>query len=58
MTVKELIKLLKKVVKNHPEAKTADVWFYRNPTEDEEPHPVNYVGLDKRHHPNRLKLED
>lgn len=60
MIVKELIKLLKNICKNHPEAKDADIWFYRAEmqTDDEDSWPVHYVGYDKHRKPKRIKLEE
>lgn len=60
MLVKELIELLGNICKTHPEAKEADVWFYRNERAYDETAswPVRCVGYDRRHRPNRVKLED
>lgn len=60
MSVSELQSLLRNICKTHPEAKDADVWFYRNePAYDEASSwPVRFVGYDRRHRPTRMKLED
>lgn len=50
MTLEALMKLLKGILKCHPEAKNADVWFGKK-------EHINYVGYDKRHKPARIKLE-
>jgi hypothetical protein len=50
MFLKELLKLLNKIKKCHPESADADVWV-------EDDYPVNFVGYDKRHKPHRIKLE-
>ena len=49
MVLRELLKLLNKIKKCHPESADADVW-----TDD---YLVNFVGFDKRHKPSRVKLE-
>lgn len=54
MILRELLRLLKKIKQCHPEAENADVWSINNKGKS---HPVNYVGLDKRHKPSRIKLE-
>lgn len=54
MILRELQKLLNKIKKCHPEADNADVWSVDDKGKT---HPVNYVGFDKRHRPNRIKLE-
>lgn len=56
MTVTDLIKELKAIVKIHPEAKDAYIWAV-----DFESHvqfPISYIGYDKKKHkPARMKLE-
>jgi hypothetical protein len=53
MTLKNLMSLLTKIKKCHPEAAEAEVW-----AEGEGTHVhVNYVGYDKKHKPARIKLE-
>jgi hypothetical protein len=51
MILKELITLLVKIHSVHPEADDAQVWIGKKG-------PVKFVGLDKRHKPLRVKLED
>lgn len=55
MILKELLKLLNKIKKCHPEAADADVWGY---PEEGRVFPITYVGYDiKKHKPARIKLE-
>jgi hypothetical protein len=54
MQLRELRTLLAKIVKCHPEAANADVWFLDT---DGVSSPVSFVGYDKRHKPARIKLE-
>jgi len=54
MILRELRKLLNKIVKCHPEAQDADVWS----VDDEgNTHPISFVGFDKHRKPPRIKLE-
>ena len=55
MALKELLQLLRKIKQAHPEAADADVWAVSN--YHNEQFMVSYVGYDKRHKPNRIKLE-
>ena len=50
MILNELLKLLNKIKKAHPEAAEADVWTDK--------YPVHFVGFDKKHKPSRIKLEE
>jgi hypothetical protein len=50
MVLKELLKLLNKIKKCHPEAADAVVW--------NDKHPIQYVGYDQKHKPARIKLEE
>lgn len=54
MSVEELIKELKTIVKVHPEAKEAEVWAEGH---DAMFHVYN-IGYDTKHRPKRLKLEN
>lgn len=58
MILRELLKLLNKIKKAHPEAADADVWGAPNPDNDGHLFPVTYVGYDKKHKPARIKLEE
>lgn len=57
MTAEELIKELKAIIKVHPEAKVAEVWSKIN-GEYHNSYHMKYVGLDKRHKPIRLYIEE
>lgn len=57
MTLKELLKLLRKIKKCHPEAADAQVWAY-NYTTDAKEFVVNNIGYSKKHKPNRIMIED
>lgn len=50
MVLKELRKLLNKIAKVHPEADDAQVYFKKK--------LVQFVGLDNKHKPIRVKLEE
>lgn len=54
MTIRELLKELSDITKVHPEVKDATVWA-RN---DDSIFQVNYIALDRRHKPLRIRLED
>lgn len=54
MTVEELMKELRAIVKVHPEAKDAQIVTAIGADLG---YP-SYVGFDKRHKPARLRLED
>jgi hypothetical protein len=54
MLLRELLKLLNKIKKCHPEAADADVWANNK----NESFPITYVGYDKKHKPSRIKLEE
>jgi hypothetical protein len=54
MILRELRKLLNNIVKCHPESENADVWSVNSAGKT---YPISFVGLDKRHKPNRIKLE-
>jgi len=49
MILRELLKLLNKIKRCHPEAAEANVWSVDA--------PINYVGYDQKHKPSRIKLE-
>jgi len=56
MILRELLKLLNKIKKCHPEAADASVWFTSN--HENMRFLVSYVGYDQKHKPARIKLED
>lgn len=49
MVGREFLKLLKGILKTHPEANDADIWVDNKIR-------IKYIGLDKRHKPPRIKL--
>jgi hypothetical protein len=57
MILRELLSLLNKIKKAHPEAAEADVWGIP-PDLEAGPFPISYVGYDKKHKPARIKLEE
>lgn len=57
MTLKEILKMLRKIKKCHPEAADAQVWAYNYGTDNTQ-FLVNNVGFSKKHKPARLMLED
>ena len=52
MILRELLSLLNKIKKCHPESADAVVWIT-----DKDEGPIRFVGYDKRHKPMRIKLE-
>lgn len=57
MTLKELMKELRAIIKVHPEAKEADVVCCPSDETGLVFH-VHYIGYDKRHRHSRIKFED
>ena len=56
MILQELMELLGKIIKAHPEAAESEVWAIDS-NKNGKVH-VGYVGFDKRHKPPRIKLEE
>lgn len=51
MTVDELIIELQAIVKVHPEAGKANIWYYGK-------HRISTIGYDRRHKPARIWLRE
>lgn len=54
MRGKDLYDMLTKIFACHPEAEDAEVWTIRG----KQSIHVKFVGYDKKHKPNRIKLEE
>ncbi len=56
MILKELLELLTKIVKAHPEAEESEAWVIDRAAKTK--FRIGFIGFDKRHRPPRIKLEE
>jgi hypothetical protein len=54
VTFNDLLKLGKTITDCHPEARDAEVWAVKG----KHAIHIKFVGYDKKHKPNRIKLEE